>query len=427
MPAPVRILIVHQYYLLPGAGGGSRFNALAQQFAAAGHSVTVVAGTLDYTTGKVPHALRRVWCKRQDHGPVQVWRCHVPASYGRSYAGRMWAFLGFTLAASTAAWRAAPADVVIATSPPLVAVLPAALAAWRSRAPWVFEVRDLWPESAVTTGVLRPRGLLTRGLYALEAWAARQAARVCVLTPAFAQDLLKRGLAPAHKIVCIPNGADLDAFAPGPRHNALRTELGWGTRTVALYAGAHGRANALQQLLHAAQALQHRPDILLACVGDGPERPSLQARAAAAGLHNIVFYGAQPKARMPALIQACDVGVAVLQNNPTFRTVYPNKVFDYLACARPVLLGIDGVARALVCDSAQAGVFAPPEDGAALAAQLIRLADDPDLRAAMGARGRAWVEAHASREALAAQYLDLLAQVATPAVAMPAVAQQAPA
>lgn len=410
----MKILIVHQYYLLPGAGGGSRFNALAQRFSEAGHEVTVIGGNLDYTTGRVPPGLRGRLCIRQDDGPVRVWRCAVPQSYGRGYVGRMAAFAGFALSAGWAAWRVPQVDVVIGTSPPLTAVLPAALAAWRSGAPWIFEVRDLWPESAITTGVLRGGGCLARGLYALEAWAARRAARVCVLTPAFADDMAGRGLAPAAKIVCIPNGADLDAFAPGPRNNAVRAELGWGGRTVALYAGAHGRANALGQLVDMAQALRERRDILIACVGDGPERPALQQRAAALGLRNIVFYGPQPKARMPALVQACDVGVAVLQNNPTFRTVYPNKVFDYLACARPVLLGIDGVARELVCTQARAGRFATPEDGSALAAQLGQLADAPEERRAMGERGRAWVVANASRDALAARYLALLAELAQP-------------
>jgi glycosyltransferase involved in cell wall biosynthesis len=111
---------------------------------------------------------------------------------------------------------------------------------------------------------------------------------------------------------------------------------------------------------------------------------------------------------MPDIVNACDVGAAVLQDNPTFRTVYPNKVFDYMACARPTLLAIDGVARELVCTDAQAGIFAQPEDGSGLATAIRRLADDPAGRATMGQRGRAWVIANASREALSARYLEVL-------------------
>jgi glycosyltransferase involved in cell wall biosynthesis len=412
----MKILVVHQYYLMPGQSGGSRFNELSRLWSEAGHEVTVVAGTVDYTTGQTPERYRGRWVVREHDGPVTVHRCHVPESYGKSYAGRMWAFFGFTLSATTAALAVPRPDVVIATSPPLVAVFPgwAAARLRLRRSPWIFEIRDLWPESAVTTGVLRAGSPLTRALYAVERWAAWSADRINVLTPAFREDIVRRGLAPDDKVVFVPNGADVESFRPGPRDNDVRRELGWGDRFVAMYAGAHGRANALGQLVEAAALLRDRPDVLIACVGDGPERPALEADARRRGLDNVVFYGAQPKDRMPAFVNACDVGAAVLQDNPTFRTVYPNKVFDYMACERPTLLAIDGVARRLVCDEARAGVFAQPEDAASIAAAIRALADDPEGRAEMGRRGRAWVLANATRESLASRYLAIMeALVAT--------------
>ena len=404
----MNILVVHQFYREPGAPGGSRFNEFARMWSREGNQVTVVAGTVDYATSRAPGRYRGRWTTREQDGDVTVWRCHVPETYGRSYGGRMWAFFAFTLSASTAVLRCARPEVVIATSPPLVAIIPGWLAAVRYRAKLVFEIRDLWPESAVTTGVLRRRALLTRFLYALERWACRRADRINVLTPAFREDLLRRGLAPEQKIILVPNGADLDLFAPAPADPTLRTELGWGDRFVVMYAGAHGRANAIGQLVDAAVLLTDRPDILIASVGDGPERMVHQERARALGLQNILFHGAQPKERMPALVNACDVGAAVLQDNPTFRTVYPNKVFDYMACQKPTLLAIDGVARQLVCDEAQAGVFAAPERPEELARAIRRLADDAVGRAEMGRRGREWVVANAGRESLATKYVTAM-------------------
>lgn len=407
----MNIVVVHQHYLFPGEPGGSRFNELARLWSEMGHRVTVIAGTLNYTTGHVPRRYRGRWLTREHDGPVTVWRAHVPATYTRSYAGRMWAFFGFTLSATTAALRIARADVVVATSPPLIAAIPGYALSRLRRVPLVFEVRDLWPESAVTTGVLRREGLLTRVLYALERFACRAAARVNVLTPAFRDDIVKRGLAPLEKIVFVPNGADLDIFKPGPRDNEARAELGWGDRFVVMYAGAHGRANALRQLVEAADLLRDEPRILIACVGDGPERAALAAEAQRRGLANIAFHGAQPKERMAAIVNACDVGAAVLQRNPTFRTVYPNKVFDYMACERPTLLAIDGVARDLVCGEARAGVFAEPEDPRALAAAIRALERDPEGRRAMGRSGREWVVKNASREALARRYASILEEL----------------
>lgn len=406
----MKILVVHLNFLLPDAPGGSRFNEMTRLWAERGHDVTVIAGTLDYATGTRPARFRRRWTTRERQGAVTVWRCHVPTSYGRSYVGRMWAFFAFTLSAGTAALRVPRPDIVIGSSPPLVATLPAWMAArWRRRpTPWIFEVRDLWPESAVTTGVLRAEAGLTRLLYRLERWACRAAARVVTLTPAFAADIERRGLAGPDRLHCLPNGADLGLFAPGARENGARAALGWGERFVVLYAGALGRANAARQLVEAATRLRGREDILIACVGDGPERAELERAAAERGLRNITFHGARPKAEMPDIIAACDVGAAVLQRNATFRTVYPNKIFDYMASARPVLLAIDGAARELVCERAHAGVFAEPEDAGALAAAITRLADDGGECARLGANGRAWVLAHADRRRLAEEYLELL-------------------
>jgi glycosyltransferase involved in cell wall biosynthesis len=411
----MKILVVHQYYLAPGQPGGSRFNELARFWAEAGHAVTVVAGALNYATGVVPEHLKGKLVAVEHDGLVRVIRCHVPASYGRGFAGRGAAYFGFMLSSTVGALIAGRPDVIVATSPPLTVAITGAVAArvWGRRVPWVFEVRDLWPESAVTTGVLSPTATLTRLLYGLERFACRDADLVNALTPAFREDIVARGLAPETKIAVVPNGADTSLFEPGPRDNAVRRELGWGDRFVVMYAGAHGRANALDQLIDAAELLRDRPDIFIACVGDGPERAGLIAEAQRRGLANIAFHGAQPKERMPEVTNAADVGAAVLQDNPTFRTVYPNKIFDYMACERPVLLAIDGVARHLVCDEARAGRFAQPEDGAGLATSIRELADDPAGRAEMGRRGRAWVVANQAREGLAQRYLGHLVRLAT--------------
>ena len=406
----MKILVVHQYYLAPGEPGGSRFNEFARLWTEAGHEVTVIAGSVSYATGRRAGSLGAGFTVRRREDGIDVWRCHVPQTYNRSYVGRMWAFFGFTMSASVAALRTTRPDVVIATSPPLTAALPGFVAArLRPRpAPWVFEMRDLWPESAITTGVIGRTSVLARLLFALERWACRRANMVNVLTPAFAEDVKARGLVTAEKLCFVPNGADVDAFANTPAAADVRRELGWGTRFVALYAGAHGRANALRQLVDAADHLRARSDVLIVSAGDGPERTALESDAQRRGLDNIRFIGSVAKDRMPALIAAADAGLAVLQNNPTFRTVYPNKVFDYMACAKPTVLAIDGVARQLACDHARAAVFAEPENGAAIAAAICRLADAPDEARVLGANGRVWVTANAARPALANRYLDIL-------------------
>jgi glycosyltransferase involved in cell wall biosynthesis len=380
---------------------------MARFWCAAGHQVSVVAGTVSLSTGRTHPGMRGLVTRTSD-GPVTVWRAHVPSTYSKSYLGRRLAYAVFTFSACVAALRSGPTDVIIATSPPLVVVIAGWLAAKVRRVPWLFEVRDIWPESAVSTGVVSARAPLTRFFYWLERASCRSAIRVVALTDAIADDIERRGLAPRSRLVVIPNAADLRLFAPGPRDNSFRREFGWGERIVAMYTGAHGRANALGQILDAAEELRDRSDIVIAFVGDGQQRRALESDARRRGLANVVFCGPQPKERMPECVNAADVCLAVLQRNATFRTVYPNKLFDYMACARPIVVGIDGAARKLVTEEARAGLYAEPEDGPALARAIRTLADDPELRRRLGESGRNWVETHASRERVAADYIAML-------------------
>jgi glycosyltransferase involved in cell wall biosynthesis len=411
----MKIVVFHQNYLAAGQPGGSRFNEFARLWADAGHDVTVITGTLNYSTGEIPERFRRRWLTRDDDGPVRVVRCYVPSIYHRGRAGRSVAYWAFATSAASAALTVARPDVVIATSPPLNIVVPGYLSArwvWGD-VPWIFEVRDLWPGSVITSGLMAEDSLLARLLYWMERAASERATLINVLTPAFRDDIIARGLAPAEKIVFVPNGADVSMLNPGPRDNDARRELGWGDKTVFLYAGAHGLVNALDQLVDAAALLRDRPDIHFACVGDGTERARLTKLASDRGLDNISFHGPVAKSRMPDLINAADVGVAALQDNPMMKTVYPNKVFDYMACARPTLIAIDGVARKLVCEEAGAGRFVAPQDPRSIAEGARALADDPAEREKMGQRGRAWVLANATRESLAQRYLDILTRLAT--------------
>ncbi|MBI4866795.1 MAG: glycosyltransferase family 4 protein [Candidatus Wallbacteria bacterium] len=405
----MKILVIHQYFLFQEGGGGSRFNELTRFWSEAGHEVTVVAGQVEHGTMKRPERYVGHWVRSETVGAVTVHRCYVPEVYGRGFIGRMIGFFVFMLSAVWAgALHAGSAEVVVATSPPLIVAVPGILLSWLKRCPLVFEVRDLWPESAIVMGVLSEGSLLARLLYLLERAVYRLAQKIVVLTPAFGTDIVSRGLAPHEKIELIPNGADLDLFEPGPRLNPVRERYGWGDRFVVLYAGAHGLANHLVQFLEAAELLRQDKGILLVTVGDGPERQPLVEEARRRGLENFQALGPVPKREMPEILQAIDVGAAILKKADTFRTVYPNKVFDYMACQKPTLLAIDGVARELVVDSARSGVFVEPENPAEMAARIRELASRPDWCAEMAANGREFVQANYSRASLAAKYLRLL-------------------
>lgn len=407
----MKIVVIHQNFLRFDAEGGSRFNEMTRTWAEAGHEVTVISSQVNYKKSERPAEFEGHWLVEEEQDGVRVLRVYTPATIHSSVLGRMWAFAAFALTSTAAVFTAIDeADVLVATSPNLLVLVPGLLGKWLRRWPLVFEVRDLWPESAVATGVLGEESVITRGLYILEKLGYREADRINVLTPAFRENILARRLSGAEKICFIPNGADLELFQPGPADLELRKKMGWGEKFVVLYAGAHGVANHLWQYIDAAELLQDRPDILLVSVGSGPEKAKLVAETERRGLSNLQWLNGVPKNEMPALARAADANAAILKRVDTFKTVYPNKVFDAMACGRPILCAIDGVARELV-ERAEAGLYVEPEDPKDFVSKIIYLADNPDVVAKMGIKGRAFVEENFDREVLARRYLTILEEL----------------
>lgn len=405
----MKILIVHQYFLGAGDAGGSRWNQFAHYWAQAGHDVTILAGMVHYTKGTKPAEYKGRFLVREEIEPgVTCYRCHVSEAYNKSFLGRFWAYLSFTFSSLYAGLFHAPRpDVILATSPPLTVGPTMWLLSRLRRAPAVFEVRDLWPESAIDTGVLTSKPLIWLS-YKLEALSYAAAKWINVLTPAFEQALIEKKSIPAEMISMIPNGADLDIMTPGPKDNHIRKELGLEGKFVVSYFGAHGRANKVGQLLDVAERIEDTlPDVRIMLVGDGMEKPGVVVEAKQRGLGNVIFVDAVPKDQVSDFINASDVCTAVLMKNDTFKTVYPNKVFDYMSCKRPIIIGIDGVARKLVED-ARAGLYAEPENPDAFIDALTTLKNDPALRESMGESGYRHAADHYSREAMGQKYLEIL-------------------
>jgi glycosyltransferase involved in cell wall biosynthesis len=313
--------------------------------------------------------------------------------------------------------RTTDVDVLWGTSPPIFQAWTAWLLARLKGKQWLLEVRDLWPEFAVQVGALRNRGLIGLSEW-LEGFLYRHSDQVVVNSPGFVEHIQEVG-ASAKEILIVPNGVDLirdvledvearDAAKGALSHRALLREThGLGGKFVALYAGAHGMANDLSQLVDAAVTLQQDPRIAIVMVGDGPEKVALQERARAEQLNNLIFLPPVEKASVPALMAEADCGIAVLKAIPMFATTYPNKVFDYMASELPVVLAIDGVIRQ-VMEAAEAGVYVTPGDGAEIGEAIRGLADDPELAKDMGRKGKRWVEAHFDRLDMAGKMEEIL-------------------
>jgi glycosyltransferase involved in cell wall biosynthesis len=298
-------------------------------------------------------------------------------------------------------------DLVWGTSPPIFQGATALALARLKRVPFLFEVRDLWPAFAVAVGVLK-QPLLIRLTEWLERALYRQADCLMVNSPGFVQHVRGQG---AKQVELIPNGADPEMYDPAADGRDFRRAHGLEGKFIALYAGAHGMSNDLGVLLEAAGKLRDRPDIAFVFLGDGKEKPALVAQAEAMGLENTCFLPPVPKMEMRAALAASDACIAVLKPIPLYATVYPNKVFDYMAAGRPVVLAIDGVIREVV-EGAEAGIAVPPGDAGAMAAAVRRLADDRPLGREMGWNGRRCVEAGFDRAKLAERLAGLVERMA---------------
>ena len=394
----MHILYMVQYFNSPDDPGGSRAWEFAGRWAAQGHRVTLLAGNLNHktlSTIATPTA-----------APAGVTVVRVP-TYNRirgSYARRIVNFISYAVGATLRALTLPKVDVVYASSTPLTTGAAGCVVAWLKRTRFVFEVRDLWPESAVVAGVLR-RGALVRLVERAERFLYKRADTLVALSDGIRTGIIERGGAP-DKVALIPNGAD-DWTIDQPIRPTQSFPIDTDRYFVCTYVGALGRWNSLETVLECARLLEGtRVRFLL--VGDGDHRDALRAQAEALALTNVVFHGAIPKRRVLEYLAASHVCVLCTWRDPFLGTVLQNKIFDYMAAGRPVTAAAQGELAALVAAADCGWVTTPgaPEELARLCLELSKA--DPQLLERKGANGRAYVEQHYRRSRLADHALDAM-------------------
>lgn len=388
----------------------------AQEWTRSGCSVQVLTAVPNFPDGNLFTGYRNR-LTFESAGEVAVARVPMYIAPNRGTIRRTLSYLSFM---TSAAWhgprRLARPDVVMATSPQFFAALGGWWVARRFRVPFVLEVRDLWPDSVVAVGAMED-SVLIKAFRRLESWLYRQADHIVVVTDAFEEDLVAKGV-PRSKISVIKNGVDLGTFPVEvlERREQVRADLGvGGDALVASYIGTLGMAHRAQIMLDAAElaAASRSPSdasLRFLLVGTGAERPAIEAHLRERDPGNVILLDRQPRQRALELLAASDVSVVHLKDSPLFRSVIPSKVFEAMALARPIALGVDGEVRQIV-EAAGAGSFFRPEDPQALLDTVRRLRDHPEERRRQGDAGRAHVAAHFDRRTLARDYLDIFEQV----------------
>lgn len=395
----MHILLIHQAFASLDEPGGTRHHELSRYLVGKGQRVTVIASPVSYLTGSARRDRLAGQDERVGDG-VTVKRVYTYPALHKSFVHRVISFLSFMLSSFAVGLGVKQVDLIWGTSPPIFQGLTAWALARLKGVPFLFEVRDLWPAFAVAVGVLK-QPFLVRASELLELFLYRHADVVVVNSPGFTAHVRKRG---AKKVELVPNGSDTRMFDPQLDGSEFRKTYDLRERFVALYAGAHGMSNDLEVLLEAANALSDRDDIRIVLVGDGKEKAALVRRSQEMGLTNVIFVPPVPKAEMQDVLAAANACIAILKPVEMYKLVYPNKVFDYMAAGRAVILAIDGVIREVV-ESAKAGITVSPGDVEALVEAIKRLAEERQTCIEMGLHGRRYVQEHFDREVLAEKML----------------------
>ncbi|MBJ6128540.1 glycosyltransferase family 4 protein [Microvirga splendida] len=393
----MRIVYLHQYFFTRSMVGiaGNRSYEFARRLVAMGHQVDMVT-SYTYDQG---HA-HLDWFETEEDG-IRVHWLPVPYSNKMDFKKRVKAFFRFAIRASRKAVEI-EADVVIATSGPLTIAVPGIFASWYRNIPFVFEVRDLWPEGAIQLNVLTnpmAKWLARR----LERFAYARSRHIVALSPGMRDGIAGTGVS-ASKVTIIPNAADIDLFQPDADGSEVREKYGLNSYFTLAYFGTMGLANGLNFVLDAAAELKAREvtDIRFLLHGDGMERPYLEKRARDEGLDNVLFTGPTPKDEMAKFLAGVDVCMTIFKNAPVLQTSSPNKMFDALAAGKPVLTNMPGWLESIAVRD-KTGVFIKPDDPIDFADKVIWMRDHPDALREFGKNARRIAEERFSRDVLARQ------------------------
>lgn len=402
----MRIAFLSHYFPPEIGAPAARVSELARVWAER-HEVTVLTGFPNHPTGRIPPEYRgRLFAKEEKDG-YTVFRSWLYATANEGFLRRTLGHLSFMASGFLAgAFKLRRPDVIVATSPTLFSVFAAWALGVRFRSPFVFEVRDLWPGIFADLGVLKSRFLI-RALEKMELWLYRRSALVVTVTRGFAENIVSRGI-PEAKLLVVSNGADLERFCPGPARPEIRRAMGAGEADfLVLYIGALGISHALESFLEVAGRLRGVARIRFALVGEGARKAELQRIAARTALPNLLFLPGQPRESVPDFYRASDLCLVPLRNVPLFSTFIPSKMFEIMACGRPIAASVRGEAATILNESGAAAVV-EPEAVEELARVIEELSHSPERCSAMGKRGRAYVEENFDRRKLAEKYLAAL-------------------
>ena len=405
----MRLLIITQYYLPESGAPQNRLSGLAVELIKQGHEVVVLTAMPNYPEMKIRDGYIGRWYMKEKVGPVEVYRAWIYTTLNRSIVSRLLNYFSFVFSSFITSFRIkGKFDYIMCESPPLFLGGTAVMVSKLKQARLIFNVSDLWPESAEKLGLVNNKILLKLS-YRLEKWIYKHSKLVTGQTQGICKNIQQRF--PAVPVHWLPNGVDSGRFDSSIKSN-WRNECGFSSEQfIVLYAGIIGHAQGLDIMLNAAKELQSNTSIHFVLVGDGPEKKRLQELNLSMRLPNVKFIDQVDRNKMQLVLADVDAAVIPLKKLDIFKGAIPSKIFESLAMEVPILLGVEGEAKELFVDQGKCALFFEPENAMDLAHKIRKLQEDDALRKSLIESGKAFVYANFSRESLAKKLLDRLKEL----------------
>ncbi len=401
----MKFLVLTQYFPPEVGASQVRLAALCSELSRAGHRVEVVTAMPHHPAGRIFPEYRGRFYRREARDGLLIHRVWVYAGNGASFK-RILSYLSFAFTCLYALLNAGRPDYVFVDSPPPFAAVAGWFAAKMWKARFIFNVADLWPDSVRDLGLMRDGFLLRLG-YGLESWIYKHAGYVTAVTEGIRRALLQEKRVPCEKVLFLPNGVDARLFSPGAADESLKYALKLSGKRIVLYAGNHGYAGAVDQLIRAAAELAGERGIHFLFIGDGPEKGKLKLLARSLNLQNVTFLDPVPIENLPAYVSIADLAAITLRKSEITKGCRPAKTFVMMAAGKPIVMAGEGEAEQLI-HAARAGIVVPPENPRQLARAIGKLLDNRAAAEQLGRNGRAFVAAHFCWSSLVRNWLDQL-------------------
>lgn len=404
----MKILFLTHYYTPEGNAPATRVSALAERWVKMGHEVTVLTCAPNVPNGIVYDGYRNRWTTNESINGVRVIRVWSYIAANKRTIRRIMNYTSFMWSAFIHGLFLPKPDIMIATSPQFFCGWAGVLLHWFRRFPFVLEIRDIWPESIASVDAKIP-GFSLRIVYWMEKTMYRTASFIVTVGEGYKQKLVQTKNVPEDKLAIIMNGVDTKHFYPRPKDEAILSQYGLKGKFVCSYIGTIGMACGLKTVLTAAEKLKEQGEdaIRFLLVGDGAMREEIEKEANKRGLNNVIFTGRRPKDEIPALIASSDVSLVHLKKTDLFTTVMPSKIFESAGCARPIIIGVEGFAKAFV-ENAEAGIAMEPENADDLIKALLKLKSDSALCTKLGNNAHQNICSKYNRDQQAKDYIFLL-------------------